>query len=70
MRPAENLAIAPDLPLRADRGRGADTFCNIYVSDVTCAMYAEIPIMRANDVVGWLRTAGEQRGWHRADAHD
>ncbi len=48
--------------------RGADTFCNIYVSDVTRAMHAEIPIMKANDMVGWLHTTGEQRSWHRADA--
>ncbi|HXP95586.1 MAG TPA: hypothetical protein VN809_02665 [Telmatospirillum sp.] len=47
---------------------GADTFCNIYVSDVTRAMNAEIPIRPANDMVIWLHTTGRQQGWHRADA--
>jgi len=47
---------------------GEETFCNIYVWDVTRAMNAEIPHMHANEIVTWLEAEGRSRGWRRVDA--
>jgi len=68
--------------LRNRAGRG-ETYCNIFVWDVTRAMRAELPHWvdqdgepaavhcgretTANDVIEWLRVHGERFGWHHAD---
>ena len=54
------------------------TWCNIYVHDVTRAMWASIPHwvqqkgkwreLTANATVDWLRSAGRTRGWIPIDA--
>jgi hypothetical protein len=61
-----------------------ETYCNIYVWDVTKAMGAEIPHwvdrngnpvpqytgreLNANGVVNWLETNGNSNGWHTLSA--
>lgn len=51
-----------------------DTFCNIFMWDVTCAMGAEIPHwvegreLNANAAVAWLANDGAKRGWKSATA--
>jgi peptidoglycan hydrolase-like protein with peptidoglycan-binding domain len=63
-----------------------DTFCNIYVWDVTRAMGAEVPHwvapdgtplapghgneLNANGVVNWLADHGPGHGWHEVPAAD
>ena len=54
------------------------TFCNIYVHDVTRAMWASVPHwvqqrgrwheLTANATFDWLRTTGPSRGWIQIDA--
>lgn len=49
-----------------------ETWCNLYVSDVTRAMGCEVPrrvlgrYQRANDMVHWLTQQGFTQGWRRA----
>jgi len=47
--------------------RDLHTYCNIFVWDVTRAMKAEIPLMKANEIEGWLHSKGKDQGWRRID---
>lgn len=54
--------------------RGGNTYCNIFVWDVTRAMGSEIPHwvgqreLDANGVNAWLNHSGTAAGWRRVDA--
>lgn len=56
--------------------RNGNTYCNIFVSDVTRAMGAEIPHwwqgkeMNANATCDWLKDNGSQFGWKPVSAAD
>ncbi len=54
--------------------RNGNTYCNIFVWDVTRAMGAELPHwvngreLNANAVSQWLNTTGPSKGWRKVDA--
>lgn len=45
----------------------SESFCNIFVSDVTRALSCEIPKQLANAMTDWLDNFGRQYGWFRVD---
>jgi hypothetical protein len=71
----ENARYRPDFNQEKGRWR---TWCNIYVHDVTRAMWASIPHwvqargrwheLTANATFDWLRSEGRGRGWIPIDA--
>ena len=80
----DQFAVESNRRYRKDRAGRGETYCNIFVWDVTRAMGAEIPhwvnvegtrtrVHRglettANDAIGWLRLHGAATGWHEVDA--
>lgn len=51
-------------------GDGLDeTFCNLFLHDVTAALECPIPLLLANAIVAWLKELGPAFGWRQVDAH-
>lgn len=71
----ENARYRPTFNVQKKRW---STWCNIYMHDVTRAMWASVPHwvqqrgkwneLTANATFDWLRTAGPARGWIQIDA--
>jgi uncharacterized protein YukE/peptidoglycan hydrolase-like protein with peptidoglycan-binding domain len=45
-----------------------ETFCNVFVRDVTHAMGVEIPAKNANQTAQWFAANGDKNGWHEVSA--
>ena len=77
-QPASLLENARYRPTFNTTKRRWSTWCNIYVHDVTRAMWASVPHwvqrkgkwheLTANATFDWLRTDGRTRGWIQIDA--
>jgi hypothetical protein len=46
-----------------------ETFCNVFLADVTAALSAPVPLFLANAQVAWLKEMGKAKGWSMVDAH-
>lgn len=63
--------LAPRYQRRDLTGDGQDeTFCNFFLADVSTAMGARVPQLRANQQVEWLASPeAKQRGWATLSEH-
>lgn len=67
--------FCPELAARYQRrdlnGDGQDeTFCNFFTADVSTAMGAPVPQLKANEQVAWLTgEEGKRRGWASISEH-
>jgi hypothetical protein len=43
--------------------QNGDTLCNVFAEDVTSAMGAGLPRVRANEIFNWLERKGAANGW-------
>lgn len=60
---------SPKYARRDVTGDGVDeTFCNFFAHDVCTELGAELPCVKANEQVKWLRDVGPTCGWHPCDA--
>lgn len=51
-------------------GDGRDeTFCNLFLHDVTTALEAPVPLLLANAQVIWMDEIGKAKGWQPVDVH-
>ena len=82
----DQFSVQTNRRYRKHRVGRNETYCNIFVWDVTCAMNAEIPHwlaenreparagrgreVTANDAIEWLRTDGTRFGWRAVNAAD
>ena len=66
-----HVELAPRYQRRDVTGDGApETFCNFFVRDVSEAMGAPVPQVRANEQVQWLGSdAARARGWAAISEH-
>jgi hypothetical protein len=80
----DQFAVESNRRYRKNRAGHGETYCNIFVWDVTRAMRAELPHWidpegepapvhggretTANDVIAWLRAHGKRFGWQETDA--
>lgn len=46
-----------------------ETFCNVFVHDVTAALSCPVPLLLANAQIAWLKEIGPAKGWRSIDAH-
>ncbi|MDZ7840487.1 MAG: hypothetical protein U5R46_06650 [Gammaproteobacteria bacterium] len=81
----DQFAVEVNPRYRRNAQLRGETYCNIFVWDVTRAMDAEIPHwvtdggqstraahgreMNANAVIGWLQSRGPRHGWREVEPH-
>lgn len=46
-----------------------ETFCNVFVHDVTTALEMPVPLLLANAQVAWFDEVGRAKGWSNIDVH-
>lgn len=81
----EQFAVEHNKRYSSNQQGKQETYCNIFASDVTRAMGAEIPHridqhgnpvdtggneLTANDTVDWIHQHGAEHGWHKVTAEE
>lgn len=46
-----------------------ETFCNVFLSDVSAALECPVPLLLANAQAAWFDELGKAKGWRNVDVH-